>query len=135
MERINEQAARWTVREDAGSWGTDEQQALDAWLNADPRHRGAYVRARAQWVNLDRLAALNGPVPATTRVEARSRISRREILAASVAALTAPIPAAPTTPQRIMARVILGRTTRIWRVLSMLFMSRLLFGGEFPTQL
>ena len=51
-----------------------------------------------------------------------------------VAALTAPIPAAPTTPQRIMARVILGRT-RTCRVLSMIFMSRLLFGGEFPTQL
>jgi transmembrane sensor len=75
-------------RSDAGPLGPIEQQELDAWLNADPRHRGAYVRARAQWVNLDRLAAIHGPASAVTgRGEARREISRRQFIAASVSAV------------------------------------------------
>src|SRR5258705_423402 len=89
VEPISEQAARWAVRADAGPLGPDEQQELDAWLNADPRHRGAYVRARAQWVDLDRLAALHGPASSvTTSAEARPGISRRQLLAGSVAAVS-----------------------------------------------
>jgi transmembrane sensor len=61
METISELAARWAVRADAGALGPDEQRELETWLAADSRHRGAYVRARAQWVDLDRLAALKGP--------------------------------------------------------------------------
>jgi transmembrane sensor len=59
---ISELAARWTVRADAGGLSPDAQRELDAWLAADPRHLGAYVRARAHWIDLDRLAALHGPV-------------------------------------------------------------------------
>ncbi len=89
VEPISEQAARWAVRADAGPLGPDEQQELDAWLNADPRHRGAYVRARAHWVDLDRLAAIHGPAsPEATTVEGRPGISRRQLLAASVAAVS-----------------------------------------------
>jgi transmembrane sensor len=64
METISELAARWAVRADAGALGPDEQRELETWLAADSRHRGAYVRARAQWLDLDRLAALKGPVSA-----------------------------------------------------------------------
>jgi transmembrane sensor len=86
---INELAARWVVRVDSGSLAPEEQVELDAWLNADPRHRGAYVRARAHWVNLDRLATLHGPASAEApRIDARRSFSRRELLAASVAAST-----------------------------------------------
>lgn len=89
MAPINELAARWVVRVDSGSLAPEEQVELDAWLNADPRHRGAYVRARAHWVNLDRLATLHGPASAEApRVDARRSLSRRELLAASVAAST-----------------------------------------------
>ncbi|MBL8271145.1 FecR/PupR family sigma factor regulator, partial [Steroidobacter sp.] len=61
MATISDVAARWAVRSAAGTLSSEEQRELDAWLEADPRHRGAYVRARAQWVDLDRLAALHGP--------------------------------------------------------------------------
>jgi transmembrane sensor len=89
VEPISEQAARWAVRADAGPLSPDEQQELDAWLNADPRHRGAYVRARAHWVDLDRLAAIHGPAnPETAKTGTRLNISRRELLAASVATIT-----------------------------------------------
>jgi transmembrane sensor len=89
VEPINEQAARWAVRSDAGPLGPDEQRELNTWLAADPRHRGAYVRARAHWVDLDRLAAIHGPAsPEKTKTDRRLNISRRELLAASVAAIT-----------------------------------------------
>jgi transmembrane sensor len=89
VEPISEQAARWAVRADAGSLSPDEQRELDAWLNADPRHRGAYVRARARWVDLDRLAAIHGPASSeTAKAETAPSFSRRQMLAASVAAIT-----------------------------------------------
>jgi transmembrane sensor len=61
VESIREKASRWAIRAVAGPLSPDHQRELDAWLDADPRHRGAYVRARAQWTDLDRLAALHGP--------------------------------------------------------------------------
>ena len=63
-----------------------EHRELHEWLDADPRHQGAYVRARAQWVDLDRLAALHGPADV---VDEPPHMSRRYWLAASVAAVTA----------------------------------------------
>jgi transmembrane sensor len=74
------------VRVAAGTLTPGQQQALNSWLDADLRHRGAYVRARAQWADLDRLAALHGPASSSTAAyEGRSGISRRELLAAGVA--------------------------------------------------
>jgi transmembrane sensor len=97
MESINEIAARWTVRADAGRLSPDDQRELNLWLAADPRHRGAYVRARAQWEDLDRLAALHGPpiqsIPLPVPVPevstpVRRTLSRRQLMAASVTAMT-----------------------------------------------
>jgi transmembrane sensor len=88
MESINEKAARWVVRTDTGRLYPSEQQELAAWLVADPRHRGAYVRARAQWLDLDRLAALNGPQSdVVAKVGTRRRPPRRALVAASIAAI------------------------------------------------
>lgn len=85
METISELAARWAVRADAGALGPDEQRELETWLAADSRNRGAYVRARAQWVDLDRLAALQGPaVDAVGRLPATDAAVKQ-----SAAALTA----------------------------------------------
>lgn len=89
MESISEQAARWVIREDAGSLRSDELRELDAWLKADSRHLGAYVRAQASWVALDRLGALHGPIAsAETASSRRWLLSRRELLAAGIAAAT-----------------------------------------------
>ncbi len=87
METISELAARWAVRADAGALSPDEQRELDTWLAADSRHRGAYVRARAQWVDLDRLAALQGPAGGTDGRFPAAGLSRRQLLAAGIAAI------------------------------------------------
>ena len=83
MESIDAQAARWAVRAAADDLSPEEQRALDEWTRADPRHLGAYIAARAQWLDLDRLAALHGPAEAT-RI---TSVSRRHLLAACTAAL------------------------------------------------
>jgi transmembrane sensor len=91
VESISEQAARWVARADSGSLQENEQRELEAWLSADPRHRGAYARAWAYWINLDRLAALNGPAIANItpyRHGRRTGLSRRGLLAAGIAAVT-----------------------------------------------
>ncbi len=90
VESISEQAARWVIREDAGALRLDEQWELDAWLRQDSRHLGAYVRARAQWIDLDRLCALNGPTAQTAIASgAREGMTRRELIAAGIAAAAA----------------------------------------------
>jgi len=48
------------VRSHARALSAEEQAELDTWLEADPRHRGAFLRASAAWMDLDRLAALSG---------------------------------------------------------------------------
>src|SRR5688572_19938971 len=51
------QASEWVVRRDAGL--TQRQQTeLKAWLAADRRNHGAYIRAQAAWHDADRLAAI-----------------------------------------------------------------------------
>lgn len=51
-------AARWVMRADRGALTHEEQRDLDAWLESDARHRGAFVRAQAIWMDLDRVIAL-----------------------------------------------------------------------------
>ena len=58
--RTDAEAMRWAVRLSAGPLVSHEQDELDRWLQADSRHRGAFVRARAMWLDLDRVAALRG---------------------------------------------------------------------------
>lgn len=61
MERepkeIEAQASLWVVRQDAGLTA-QEKCEFNAWIAGDPRHHGAYVRARSAWVDADRLASL-----------------------------------------------------------------------------
>src|SRR3569832_826529 len=64
---IESRAAAWVIRASEGPLSDAEQQELDTWLAGNSRHVGAYVRAQAIWVDVDRVAALGGlsaaPVP------------------------------------------------------------------------
>src|SRR3546814_11496668 len=57
---IDAKAAAWAVRSAERPLGDLAQQQLDAWLEADSRHLGAYARAQALWLDMDRVAALDG---------------------------------------------------------------------------
>jgi transmembrane sensor len=58
--RIQEEAAAWAVKSQWGALTSDEEARLRAWLAADVRHHGAYVRAEATRANIERIAALAG---------------------------------------------------------------------------
>ncbi|MFT8776057.1 MAG: DUF4880 domain-containing protein [Gluconacetobacter liquefaciens] len=84
-------AARWAIRMEDGELDAREERALASWLAADPRHRGALIRARAIWSTLDRSRALHAPAhpsyvegPATMRWH-----GRRDILGVAASAACA----------------------------------------------
>jgi transmembrane sensor len=56
---VEEQAARWAACAVDGDLSPAQAVALDAWLAADRRHRGAYLRARAALYVIDN--ALTAP--------------------------------------------------------------------------
>ena len=47
INAIDEQAAVWAVEAAHGEMTAQSRANLEAWLSADTRHRGAYIRARA----------------------------------------------------------------------------------------
>ena len=57
-EAIADRAAEWVARIDAAGDDPDMHAALEAWLAGDVRRRGAYFRAQAAWVSLDRAQVL-----------------------------------------------------------------------------
>jgi transmembrane sensor len=81
---FNKIAAEWVVRLDKAELPPAEMAELERWLEADERHRGAFVRARAAWSLLDRARALPAEEMQTPR---RSRVPRW--LAAGAAAAIA----------------------------------------------
>ncbi len=87
MDTIEEQAAHWVARTDGGL-SPKERDELDAWLQADPRHSGAYARALGYWARLDRVAALSGPmVMEPENVDVTELFDRRQLIAAGIAAV------------------------------------------------
>lgn len=64
-------AAQWVMRQDRGALSPEDQRSLDAWLEQDTRHLGAFVRAQAMWLDVDRLAALNAGRPTAEQPPSR----------------------------------------------------------------
>jgi len=85
---IEEQAARWVARMDAGELPEVEEEALQAWLADDPRRHGALLHAQAAWMALDPALA----VPAM-QDDTPSRVPRRRVLAYGGAAIAASLAA------------------------------------------
>lgn len=85
---IDTAAAVWAVRLDRGELTPAEQEELQAWLQADSRHVGALARARAIWLDLDRIAAFD-PAAMTLPPRRRWWEAPRALLAACVATVLA----------------------------------------------
>lgn len=94
---IEAAAARWVVRADRGDLDPAE---LEAWLAADTRRQGAFVRAQAAWGLLDRGRVFDGEERATPQ---RRRIDRRGLLAGLGAAAAACV-AVVVAPRLLSAR-------------------------------
>ncbi len=88
MSTIDQEALGWVVRQSGRELQAGERAALDAWLAADIRHQGAYLRARAINRALDQAMVQETLRPARERLEVewtgaewRQRPSRRAFLA------------------------------------------------------
>jgi transmembrane sensor len=84
---INLEAFRWALLEEEGPLSVEQEQELHAWLSESPRHQGAYARARAMLLHLQRLGALAGGRCLPTCPSPVARVSRRTVLAASLSAV------------------------------------------------
>lgn len=83
---IDDIAAAWVARGDAGSLTPDEDRALQTWLAAEARHRGAYVRAQAIYIHTERASALGARFGADIVADLAAntgqfpRVSRRSLI-------------------------------------------------------
>ena len=62
--RIEQAAAAWLARRDAGAWSAQDERTLQAWLGAGARHRVAWLRLESAWREAGRLQALAAGRPA-----------------------------------------------------------------------
>lgn len=92
MSRIDEAAAQWVARLN-GDDSVTTRQAFEAWHEADSRHQGAYLRAEAAWMRLDRAQVMmHGDTLLARRTlderlkRNRSSVSRRYVMGGAVAA-------------------------------------------------
>jgi transmembrane sensor len=92
INEIDRQAAEWAAKADGGNLPADQSAALERWLAADARHVGAYAKACAVMVQVERVRATNAlaervmphPIPVTSR----RRLVIGGAIAASLVALT-----------------------------------------------
>lgn len=80
---INAAAARWLAREDAGPLGEDEAREFSAWIDADPRHHGAYIRTKSAWLDTARLASLASTSQLRSAPASHRRKPQRRLAAAA----------------------------------------------------
>lgn len=87
---IAQSAASWVARLDRGPLSRSERQELEQWAAADTRRAGAYARAMAISLHLDRTVALGDDFAAKYRpVEAPTRRRFMAVAASAAAACAA----------------------------------------------
>lgn len=111
---IEAQAAEWLARRDGEDWSEQQQQALDAWINAATAHRIAWLRLDSVWQRADRLGSLHNP--GRSAVPAASMFSQRYWrMAAGVALVvgTAWLAAIGLREQPAQYQTALGQSTSL----------------------
>jgi transmembrane sensor len=84
---IEQAAADWVARLDRGPLSDEEQAELEQWAAADSRHSGAYARAMALNIHLDRVVALGNNFPVAP--EPMEAPTRRRVMAVAAGVLVA----------------------------------------------
>ncbi len=78
-ESIEEAAAAWIFKRDAGDWTAADEAGLAAWLEAETAHRMVFLRLDTAWRAADRLKAFGagvgrGVIPARDAIRTRPRV-------------------------------------------------------------
>jgi transmembrane sensor len=88
MNKIDDEAFRWVVRQETGPLSTEEQGKLDAWLAQSRRHHGAYIRAHAVILYCKRVGSLGRGVPLSSLQRDLANPGRRRLLTAAASVTT-----------------------------------------------
>jgi transmembrane sensor len=91
VNKIEQTAAEWAAKLDAGAVPAEVQSAFEAWIAADPRHLGAYLKVEAVLARVSRLgeeAQRLRRSPEILSFEAARR-RRRFVMAGAIAACLA----------------------------------------------
>jgi len=124
-QAINDRAAEWVARLDAGALDESAQADLDHWLAGDERRRGAFFRAQIAWRMLDRASVLGGgardqadaeeavalPDGLDRRVDRRRALWAGGAVAASIAAAVLGVALKPKPSEQI--ETALGEMRRV----------------------
>ncbi len=87
VNEIERAAAEWAAKVDGGEMPADLRPAFDAWLAADPRHLGGYLKVEAALARVTRLGAeAQSRLDADTVVPLRAVNRRRWIMVGAIAA-------------------------------------------------
>lgn len=88
---IDRQAAEWASKADGGFLAADDRAALERWLAADVRHVGAYTKASAVLVQVERMRATGAQadyvLPRIAFIPSRRQMVLGGALAAGLAAV------------------------------------------------
>jgi len=84
---IEQAAADWVARIDRAPLSAQESEELRQWAQADPRRAGAYARAMAVDMHLDRVSALGEDFPAAQ--DSPASPLRRRLMVAGAGAIAA----------------------------------------------
>uniref|UniRef100_B0T3U4 Anti-FecI sigma factor, FecR n=1 Tax=Caulobacter sp. (strain K31) TaxID=366602 RepID=B0T3U4_CAUSK len=108
---IEADAARWVVRVDRDGDDPAVRADLESWLARDRRRLGAYARAEAAWLHLDRAQVFTVGATDTPKMKSGTRRS----VAAGLGALAAGVAVAAIAPRLLVRRygTALGEIRRL----------------------
>ncbi|GGC88973.1 FecR family protein [Chelatococcus reniformis] len=110
-EEQRDEAALWLAKKTGGSLTRTDAEALEAWLNADLRHRRAFDEARTLYARLEEPARRAAVAPLRRKLTALLQPRRSWLTAASVvaAALVAAWLVNPSIVENWQSDIVTGR--------------------------
>lgn len=79
MTKIERQAASWAAKSEHGEVPETERAEFKSWIEADVRHRGAYLKALAVQIRIAKIGK-SSPTPAPCKVQYPKPIEQRRIM-------------------------------------------------------
>ncbi len=135
-DRIETLAALWAAKVAGAPLTPDDQCCLDRWLAADIRHAGAFARAQAILLRMDRLRAIGGTALRASVPEVPPTLIETEvppdvnIPVSTAAGLESVLPSPRRFPTITRRRAILAGSTAASLALAGFFGSGLIWSGR-----
>lgn len=129
-DQIEQEAADWLARRDAGPWANADQVAFDEWLAVSPIHKVEFLRMEYAWEESLRLKALGAGVQ-SNEVPRPGRWVLSGLFGGGFAGRSSRMPAVPATrrlrlPMALAAGVLIAVAAAAWITMSY-------YGGRYST--